>query len=70
MVPPLDEDAATLIVERQRQILKRLDDLEAKQKAMETMMNRFVGGSALLVGAAVFVGWLFTVSGGLHTFFK
>lgn len=53
-----------VLSERVRQMLKRLDDVEKKQKEMETMLNRFVGGSALLVGVGVFVGWLITVGSG------
>ncbi len=69
MVPPIDEDAVTLIVERQRQMLKRLDDLEKKHIEMERMMNRFVGGTALLVGVGVFVGWMFTIGSGYISIF-
>jgi hypothetical protein len=53
-----------VLAERLRQVLKRLDDVEKKQKEMETMLNRFVGGSALLVAVGVFVGWLITVGSG------
>ena len=58
-----------MLAERQRQMLKRLDDLETKQKDMEKLMNRFVGGTALLIGVGVFIGWLFTIGSGVLTFF-
>lgn len=51
----------SLLVERQRQMLKRLDLLEKRHEAVETMINRYIGGIALLVAAGVFVGWLFTI---------
>ena len=70
MTPPIKEDDVTLLVERQRQMLKRLDEVEKKQASMETMLNRFVGGTALLIGVGVFVGWLFTIGSGYLSIFK
>lgn len=70
MVPPIDEDAVTLLVERQREMLKRISSIEDKQKAMEQMLNRFVGGTTLLIGVGVFVGWLFTIGSGYLSIFR
>ena len=56
--------------ERQRQMLRRLEDMEKSQKEMQTTMNRYIGGSAILVGVGVFVGWLFTIGSGVLTFFQ
>ena len=51
----------TVLADRQRQMLKRLDVLEKRHEAVETMINRYIGGIALLVAAGVFIGWLFTI---------
>jgi hypothetical protein len=68
--PHAQQPNLLLLAERQRQMLKRLNDFEKKQKEMETMMNRFVGGTALLVAVGVFIGWLFSISSGIQTFFQ
>jgi hypothetical protein len=34
------------------------------------MRRRFVGGTALLIGVGMFIGWLFTIGSGVLTFLK
>ena len=64
--PPLPN--LILMAERQRLLTRRMAAVEKKQKEMETMLNRFVGGTAILIGVGVFIGWLFTVGSGVVTF--
>ena len=59
-----------ILVERQRKMQKQLDDLEESQEDMGKLMNRFIGGTALLIGVGVFVGWLFTIGSGVLTFLQ
>jgi hypothetical protein len=41
---------------------------------MKTVLNlmrrRFVGGTALLIGVGMFIGWLFTIGSGALTFLQ
>jgi hypothetical protein len=41
---------------------------------MKTVLNlmrrRFVGGTALLIGVGMFIGWLFTIGSGVVTFLQ
>ena len=41
---------------------------------MKTVLNlmrcRFVGGTALLIGVGMFIGWLFTIGSGVLTFLQ
>lgn len=57
-----------LLAERQRQMLKRLDEMETRYEKIETMVNRYIGGIALLVGVGVLAGWWMTIKGGLPLF--
>lgn len=57
-----------LLAERQRLLVKRVTELEKKVLEQETMLNRFIGGFAILVGSGVFFGWLF--SAGFLDFMK
>jgi hypothetical protein len=63
-----DHSKVTVLLERQRRMQKQLDDLEENQKDMGKLMNRFIGGTALLIGVGVFIGWLFTIGSGVLTF--
>jgi hypothetical protein len=60
-----DHSRLMLIVERQREMLKRLEAVEKKQKDAETLINRYMGGIALLIGVGVLAGWWITIKGGL-----
>ena len=59
-----------ILVERQRKMQKQLDDLEESVKDMGKLMNCFIGGTALLIGVGVFIGWLFTIGSGVLTFLQ
>jgi hypothetical protein len=65
-----DHSKVVVMVERQRRMQRQLDELEIRLNDMGKMMNRFVGGTALLVGVGVFIGWLFTIGSGLLTFLQ
>jgi hypothetical protein len=65
-----NHDHVTLLAERLQQMQKRLDELETTQKEMQRVINRYIGGSAILVGVGVFVGWLFTIGSGALTFLQ
>lgn len=63
-----DRSKIALLIERQRVMWKRLLALEGKHAAVETMINRYIGGIALLVAVGVIIGWLFTIKSGLPFF--
>lgn len=63
-----DHSKIALLIERQRAMWKRLTELEVKLTAVETMINRYIGGIALLVAVGVVIGWLFTIKSGLPFF--
>ena len=60
----------SVLAERQRNILQRLRKLEEKQSEVDTLMNRGMGGIALLVGAGAFIGWILAVGGNVLHMFK
>jgi len=59
-----------VVAERQRDILRRLRKLEDKQSEVDTLMNRGLGGIALLVGAGAFIGWMIALGGNVMQLFK
>ena len=59
-----------VLADRQRNLSQRVRKLESKQGQVDTMMNKGIGGIALLIGIGVFSGWLFAVGGNLLRFFK
>ena len=59
-----------VLADRQRNLSQRVRKLENKQGQVDTMMNKGIGGIALLIGIGVFAGWLFAVGGNLLRFFK
>jgi hypothetical protein len=70
-------EAIALLRERQREQLKRMngyDDrikaIEAKQTALDAMLNKGFGAIALITGVGVFIGWLISIGGNVFRFFK
>ena len=59
-----------VLADRQRSLSKRVRKLEEKASNVDTLMNKGIGGIALLIGAGVFVGWLFAVGGNLLRFMR
>jgi hypothetical protein len=59
-----------VLAERQRDMSRRLRKLERKQGEVDTLMNKGIGGAALLVGLGVFAGWLFAVGGNVLRFLR
>jgi hypothetical protein len=60
----------SVIAERQRTMNERLRKVEKKQGEVDSLMNKGIGGMALLIGAGVFIGWLFAVGGNVLRFLK
>jgi hypothetical protein len=65
-----DHFKLSMLAERQRQMLKRLDEIEKKQQEAEKLVNRYMGGIALLIGVGLFIGWLFTVGSNVWHLFE
>jgi hypothetical protein len=59
-----------VLADRQRDLQRRVRKLESKQGQVDTLMNKGIGATALLVGVGVLVGWVFAVGGNLVRFFK
>jgi hypothetical protein len=60
----------TLLVERQRGLMKRVDELEKKQGEVSSLMNKGIGAMALLMGAGAVIGWLVSVGGNVVKLFR
>lgn len=63
-----DLSKVALLVERLRRLDERLTKVEAKQQEAITLFNRYAGGLAFLIGAGVFIGWIFTIISGVGLF--
>jgi uncharacterized protein YlxW (UPF0749 family) len=70
-------EAIALLRERQRTIARRIEDydkritaIEAKQTALDAMLNKGFGAIALITGAGVFIGWLISIGGNVFRYFK
>lgn len=59
-----------LVRERQRELLRRLIQVEKQQAAMSKMLNRGLGGTAAVVGIGVLFGWLLSIAGNISNWFK
>lgn len=68
-VPPSHPSLAVLW-DRQRQIQRRLDEIETKQKEAEKLVNRYIGGIAILTAVGVFIGWVFTAGSSFLQIFR
>lgn len=51
-----------LLEDHVQRMQQQLDEIQKTQKEAITLVNRYVGGLAFLIGAGVFVGWLTTMS--------
>jgi hypothetical protein len=60
----------TLLIERQRGLMKRVDELEKKQSEVSSLMNKGIGAMALLMGAGAVIGWLVSVGGNVVKLFR
>jgi hypothetical protein len=60
----------SVIADRQRDLSRRVRKLERKQGEVDTLMNKGIGGMALLIGGGVFIGWLFAVGGNVLRFLR
>ena len=64
------QQQVTLLVERQRNMMKRIDEIEKKQQEVSSLMNKGMGGMSAVMMAGVFVGWLFAVGGNVLKWFR
>jgi hypothetical protein len=60
----------TLLIERQRSLMRRVDELEKKQSEVSSLMNKGIGAMALLMGAGAVIGWLVSVGGNVAKLFR
>jgi hypothetical protein len=60
----------TLLAERQRQLSKRVRELEKKQGDMTTLLNKGLGAAALLMAIGAGIGWLISIGGSVVRWFR
>lgn len=64
------QQSVTLLVERQRNMMKRVEEIEKKQQEVSSLMNKGMGGMSVVMMVGVFVGWLFAVGGNVLKWFR
>ena len=64
------QQQVTLLIERQRNTMKRLEEIEKKQNEVSSLMNKGMGGMSVVMMVGVFVGWLFAVGGNVLKWFR
>jgi hypothetical protein len=58
-----DHETLMLMLTRVRDHTKRIRTIEKKQGDMDALLNKVLGGVAIVTGVAVFLGWLLSVFG-------